>query len=130
MGRKRKRNNIPGGFVAMPRTVLKSKAYIKLKPSSAKALPYFMDKKWRSERGKKSYFVFPYTEAEDFGFAPSTFHNVIKDLIRVGFVDPVDKGGLRSDGKSYNQYTLSYRWKKYGETDFETIEWDQFIPKN
>ena len=113
----------------MPWKLLNSKAYKTLKPSSGKALPYFLGKKYKSERRHKLYFVFSYSEANRLGFAPSTFSNIIRDVIRKGFVDPVDKGGLRGDGKSYNKYTLSDRWEKYGEPNFKRIEWNQFEPK-
>jgi len=49
--------------------------------------------------------------------------------VRKGFIDPFDKGGLKSDGKSYNWFRLSRRWEKYGKEGFETIEWICFQPK-
>lgn len=128
MRRRSKTEKIEGGFVAMPWKLLNSKAYKELKHSSAKALPYFIGKKYKSERGNKLYFTFSYSEAKRLGFAAATFCSVIQDLIRKGFVDPVDKGGLRGDGKSYNKYTLSKRWEKYRALDFKMIEWNQFKP--
>ena len=107
-------------------TLLNSKAYKALKPSSAKALPFFLGKKYKSIGGE---FTFSYSEANRLGFAPATFSNVIRDVISKGFFDPVDKGGLRGVGKSFNKYKFSYRWEKYGETDFIKIEWNTFEPK-
>ena len=129
MARKHGKKKITGGFVAMPWNLLNSKAYKALKPSSAKALPYFLGKRYKSERGNKLYFTFSYSEAKRYGFAPSTFSNIIKDTMRTGFVDPVDKGGLRGCNKSYNKYTLSVRWKLYGEPGFIEKDWEQFEPR-
>lgn len=122
------KDKIRGGFVALPWNVLNSKAYIALKPSSAKALPYFIGKGRNMQRKDKIYFPFPYAEADRLGFAPATFSNLIKDLMGKGFIDPIDKGGLRSDGKSNNMFALSVRWDKYGEHDFEKVEWSTFEP--
>jgi len=74
-------------------------------------------------------FHFSYSEAKRYGYSPATFSKVIQELIRKGFLDPVDKGGLRSDGKSYSFFRLSRRWEKYGCSDFASIEWKCFVPK-
>ena len=34
--------------------------------------------------------------------------------MRKGFIDPVDKGGLRGAGLSCNIFRMSDRWKHYG----------------
>jgi hypothetical protein len=74
-------------------------------------------------------FTFSYKEGERYGFAPATFSKIIQDLVRFGFIDPVDKGGLRGDCKSYNLFKLSKRWEEYGTTNFESLEWRCFVPK-
>jgi hypothetical protein len=130
MGKGTNKQKIVGGFVALPWKLLNSMAYKELTPSSAKALPYFLWKRYKSERGNKLYFTFSYKEGEKYGFALSTFFNVIRDLMEKGFIDPVEKGGLRGDGKSYNKFTLSERWWQYGEPEFKEISWEQFQPKN
>lgn len=110
---KRIKDKIPGGFVPLTWNMLDSKAYIALKPSSAKALPYFAGKGRGFQKKDKIHFSFPYAEAARLGFAPATFNSVISDLMSKGFIDPIDKGGLRGDGKSNNKFALSVRWEKY-----------------
>lgn len=132
-GRKRWRSQdrLPP-FVALTWDMLNSQAYRKLKHSAAKALPYFLGKAKFTYNDPQRYlvdFTFPYKEGQRFGFAVSTFNKIIGELIRKGFVDPVDKGGLRSDCKSYNVFKLSRRWEEYGKKDFEIIEWQCFVPK-
>lgn len=112
--------------------MLNSKAYINLPQSAAKALPYFLGKVKKPFFDPERYlqiFELSYGEADRYGFACSTFSNVIQALVRHGFIDPVDKGGLRSDGKSYNKFRLSKRWENYEQADFEKLEWRCFVPK-
>ncbi len=128
--RKNKRKMPP--FVALPWDILNGSAYLALSPSAGKCLPYFLGK-FKGHFGDPerylSVFSFSYTEAERYGFAPGTFSRVITDLIRVGFIDPDQKGGLRGDRKSYNFFRLSRRWEKYGRADFERIDWQAFCPR-
>ena len=81
-------------FVALPWTMLNSKAYKDLPPSAAKALPYFLGKPKLpfSDPGYYSVeFGLSYGEAKRLGFAPSTYSKVIQALMRAGFIDPVYK---------------------------------------
>jgi len=119
-------------FVPMPWHTLNSKAYVDISPSAAKALPYFLGKYKGPYNDHQRYlleFSFSYSEGKRYGFSPSTFSKVIQELVRKGFIDPVDKGGLRSDGKSYNLFRLSQRWQKYGKDDFEHTDWKCFEPR-
>src|SRR5208283_3666439 len=119
-------------FVAITWDMLNSKAYEEVTYSAAKALPYFLGKCKRHFYDPQRYrleFSFSYSEGKRYGFSPSTFSKVIQELVRKGFIDPVDKGGLRSDGKSYNLFRLSQRWQKYGKNDFEHIDWKCFEPR-
>lgn len=128
---RRKNNSLPP-FVALTWEMLNSKAYKTLKYASAKALPYFLGKIKQNYRDPQRYligFSFSYSEANKLGFAPATFSKVIQELVMKGFIDPVDKGGLRSDGKSYNIFRLSKRWDEYGTNEFEPKDWRCFIPK-
>ncbi len=114
--------------MALTWEVLRSHAYRDLKPSSAKALPYFFGRVQVSYNDPARYatdFVFSYTEARRYGFALGTFARVITDLIEKGFVDPVEKGGLRSDGRSFNRFRLSLRWQKYGTEAFQRKSWNE-----
>lgn len=118
--------------VALSWELLNSPAYKELTQSAGKALPYFLGKAKFVYTDPQRYsliFSFPYSEAIKYGFATSTFSKVIQDLVKKGFIDPVNKGGLRSDMKSYNTFKLSRRWENYGKKQFENIEWRCFIPK-
>lgn len=129
--RKRDRLNNPP-FVALPWKMLNSDAYKNLPPSSAKALPYFFGKikrNWNDAQRFTDQFTFSYREAHRMGFAFATFSKIIQRLVRFGFIDPVDKGGLRGDCKSSNLFKLSQRWEAFGTERFEDIEWRCFSPR-
>ena len=131
MAKGRRGNRLPP-FVPLTWDLLNSKAYIDLPASPAKALPYFLGKVKASYNNPQRYlmeFSFSYSEGKRLGFASATFSHIIKELIKKGFIDPVDKGGLRSDGKSYNIFRLSKRWQQYGNADFKVIEWECFFPR-
>jgi len=135
MPKRRARKKIPNSlppFVALTWGLLNNEAYKQLKSSSAKALPYFLGKFKGGYRDPQRYlteFPFSYSEGRKYGFAPATFSTVIQELVRKGFIDPVDKGGLRSDGKSYNLFKLSERWEKYGTAEFKALDWKCFFPR-
>lgn len=125
----KKKNRLPP-FVALPWDMLNSKAYKDLSHASGKALPYFLGKVKTSFNDPQRYwteFSFSYREASKNGFATTTHHNVICELIAKGFLDPIKKGGLKSDGKGYNLFKLSRRWEQYGKPDFKEIKWHTFI---
>jgi len=119
-------------FSALPWEMLNSSAYIELPHSAAKALPYFIGKvKGRLDDPEryKTEFSFSYREGKRYGFASATFSKVIQSLVAHGMIDPIDKGGLRSDYKSSNKFCLSFRWKNYGKTEFEALNWKCFTPR-
>lgn len=119
-------------FSALPWEMLNSLAYINLPHSAAHALPYFLGKvKGRLDDPErfKAEFSFSYREAKRYGFAPATFSKAIQALVAHGIIDPIDKGGLRSDYKSSNKFSLSFRWKNYGKAEFEALNWKCFQPK-
>lgn len=119
-------------FVALTWTLLNGTAYQRLSHSAAHALPYFLGKVklvYNNPQRYQTEFTFSYAEGKRLGFAVATFYNVIQELIRKGFVDPVDKGGMRSECKSNSVFKLSKRWEAYGTKEFEAIEWKCFQPK-
>ena len=127
-----KRNNKLPPFVPLPWELLNSRAYKDLKYASAKAFPFFLGKRKENYRDIQRYlieFSFSYSEAKKYGFAPATFSKIIRELVGKGFIEPVDKGGLRSEGKSYNLFKLSQRWKEYGTSKFQFIDWRCFTPR-
>ena len=119
-------------FVPLTWEMLNSAAYKELSPSAAKGLPYFLGKvktKYNDPQKYLSEFSFSYTEADRLGFAITTFYRVISRLMANGFIDPVDKGGLRGLCRSYNLFKLSNRWMNYGTPAFNKIEeWRCFKP--
>jgi len=129
VAREKNKNRLPP-FVALPWEMLNSKAYKELSHAAGKALPYFLGKVKTTYNDPQRYwteFSFSYREANKLGFATTTHHNVIRELMAKGFLEPHKKGGLKSDGKSYNLFRLSKRWEKYGTTAFKGIEWHTFI---
>ena len=134
MGRSRgKRPRIAGGFVSYPWHHLNSKAYRDLPASAAKALPHFLGKPHITYANRMIFevdFDFSYREARRrFGFSNGTFHRVLTDLMKFGFIDPVEKGGLRGLGRTGSRFKVSKRWEKYGLDDFEEIRWSSFKPR-
>jgi hypothetical protein len=129
--RRKKSNKLPP-FVPIVWDMLNNVAYKSLKPSAAKALPYFLGKfkgKYRDPQRYLYDFTFSYSEGKRYGFSSSTFSKIIQELIGKGFIDPVDRGGLRSDGRSYNRFRLSRRWEQYGTVDFKHVNWKCLQPR-
>jgi hypothetical protein len=130
MSKKRTNDRLPP-FVAMLWALLNHKAYIALPPTSKAMLPYFLGKvklpgNYNDPAYYKTTFEFSYSEGVRLGCAKRTFHEVIKNLMRFGFLDPVVKGGLRGMRQSPSIFKLSPRWKDYGTGNFQEIHWEQF----
>ena len=134
VGRKRHKMRRGKGppFVAVPYEILNNSAF-KLLPMSAKsALPYFLGKPkifFTEAEYLTTKFSFSYREASKYGYARGTFHRIIVALVSYGFIDPVDKGGLRGFGKSTSLFKLSKRWREFGTPNFQRIEWSEFKPR-
>ena len=130
--KKRSSKKLPP-FVPLTWDLLNSQAYINLTNSAGKALPYFLGKVKlpHGDPGKHlAEFSFSYTEARQYGFANGTHHRVISELMDKGFIDPVDKGGLKGGGLTSSYFKLSERWRKYGAQDFVKVEnWRSFKPR-
>lgn len=127
----KKRDRLPP-FVPLPWQTLNSKSYIELPPSACKALPYFLGKVKVNFGDPQRYlaeFSFSYSEGKRLGFAFATFSKVIQALVHFGFIDPIDKGGLRGNCKTNNLFKLSKRWEAFGSEKFERLEWKTFVPK-
>lgn len=126
MAREKQQAKLPP-FIAITWNMVNSKAYKSLKHSSGKALPYFLGKGRNKTDEHRIYFEFSYSEAKRLGFSQATFFNVISELMRMGFIDPIFKGGLRGYRKSNSKFALSDRWVNFGTPDFKEIEWKEFI---
>ncbi|KKK68008.1 hypothetical protein LCGC14_2948360, partial [marine sediment metagenome] len=48
--------------------------------------------------------------------------NALDQLIGNGFVDPVEKGGIRSEGMTGSKYRLSKRWRHFGKRGFKKMD--------
>lgn len=122
MGKKRKdRNKIPDHFVALTYELLDSKAFKELNGAALKALILFLKKvhTYNPIDRYQSQFTFTYPEAAKRGLAHSSFSRALKELIEIGFIECVSRGGMRFEGNSCSQYRLSKRWEKYGTPEFE-----------
>jgi hypothetical protein len=142
MGRRKTKDDNPP-WVSVFWDILNSATYRDLNHAAGKCLPYFLGKvKIKNYNNAERYeevFKFSYAEAKRYGFAPGTFFKIIQELISKGFIDPEEKGGLKSgwtnkDEKNNatrgsNHFKLSKRWQKYGQPDFESLDWKQFFPK-
>jgi hypothetical protein len=132
MTRKIKRGRLPP-FVPLTWALLNSRAYRECPPSAAKAIPFFLGRVKGVAHDEPGRFLvdfsFSYGEARGLGFAPGTFSGVIQNLVAFGFIDPVDRGGLRGEGKSKSVFRLSRRWEKYGTDAFEKVSWKCSQPR-
>lgn len=82
-----------------------------------------------AKRGRRKFvvvdedFSFTYDEAMIRGMSKMQFWRGMRELVSVGFVDPIHQGsGLHRD---FSLYRLSARWKRFGQGDFENKQ----IPK-
>lgn len=117
-------------FVALPWALLNSKAFKDMTSSAGKALPYFRGKiklPFNDLNYHRIDFSLSYKEAISLGFSRGTFSKIIPELVGKGFIDPVEKGGLRGFGKTTSLFKLSERWKNYGTTEFKKIDWKTFF---
>ena len=122
MARKRKeRNRIEGPFVPITYEMMDSKAFEELNATALKTL-ILSFRKVKTNNPIDRYqtqFTFTYPEAAKHGLGHSSFSRALKELIAIGFIDCVSKGGMRFEGNSSSQYRLSKRWEKYGTHGFE-----------
>jgi hypothetical protein len=123
-----KQKNKPG-YVVISWDILNSEAYKAILPMSAKLLPYFLGKPKKGTLDPAYYtstFSFTYGEASRFGCSRRNFPRVIADLMLCGFIDPVEKGGLRGYGLASSIFKLSARWRRFRKPDFVEIRWESF----
>ena len=89
-------------------------------------------RKWKKERvgGRKKIvytnegFIFPYAEAAFLNIGTTQFWKNMNQLIALGFIDLVYRGGWyqkHERERDYSVYRLSDRWKKYGTPEFERV---------
>lgn len=130
MGKDLTKRRLPP-FVAMLWDVLNGKAFKALPPTAGKMLPYFLGKvqlpgNFRDPQYYRTHFTFTYTEGQSYGCSRKTFYEVLRALMRYGFIDPVKRGGLRGYSLTSSVFKLSDRWKHYGTATFVEVQWEAF----
>lgn len=104
--------------------MLDSKAFKSLSANAIRALIRFLQKRTWTGKKKERVFrntgiVFTYSEAEELEISISSFHDIIKKLYEVGFIEIEHQGGGLA--KDCSRYALSERWKTYGTTHFKPV---------
>ena len=115
--------------VVFEQKLLKSKAYRALKtPTAYFVLGIFMTRRKMARVGRQGKdnwditnngeIVFTYQEAKTtYGISSGAFRKAIDELRHKGFIDIFESGaGLH---RSANLYSISDRWKLYGETEYK-----------
>ena len=110
---------------------MNSAAYKALSPSAAKALPFFLAKvkiPVADEQRYRETFILSYGELKASAkISDKTCSKVFQELVGIGLIHPVEKGGLRGHGKGCSKYKLSKRWEQYGQPGFHEISLKEFV---
>lgn len=115
--------------VYVPWEIMQSKAFRELSASAIRVFLRLLQKRsWtytgRGSHKKREYtngnLAFTYAEAKSFGISSTAFHDSIKRLIDVGFIDLEHQGGAFA--KDYSRYAISERWCNYGTENFKCVE--------
>ena len=107
---------IEGGFVPLPHNLMESEAYKSLKTTAKVAFLYFLrDKK----SGHQTDVTLTCSQAQRYRVcqSPSSFAKAKRQLVKHGFLDPVDGGGLNAPAI----FRLSDRWKHFGTDRFNDV---------
>lgn len=114
-GREKLKLKLPP-FVPIFLKELDSPAFHKLNGNSAKLYCYLKRACSRAAGNKPAnsvtVFGFSYAEGERYGFARQTFRRAISELAGNGFIELVEKGGLRGAGGVCSKYRLSNVWSE------------------
>ena len=112
------RKNKLGSFVALGRPLLSSLAFTSLCSSAKIAYAYFLyDKK----NNHQDQVILTFSQAKKFNVcrSQSTFTKIKKELVKHGFLDPLDGGGLNAPAI----FKVSNRWNRYGNEDFKELKY-------
>jgi hypothetical protein len=73
--------------------------------------------------------IFTYAEAKELKIKSSqTFYRVIRELVEEkGFIDISESGNWYQ--KVPNKFAISYRWKRFGTSEYERVEIPRSLPK-
>jgi len=115
--------------VTFDRALFKSEAFRSLSGTQKTVLFDFLLKRRMGKAGKRGQWdivnngeiEYTYSEAEKKGIPRSTFMKTLDVLISRGFIDVSHSGnGGRKGDKSL--YSISERWRKWGEKDFVVVK--------
>ena len=112
------RKNKLGSFVALGRPLLSSSAFTSLCSSAKIAYAYFLYDKKNAHEDK---VILTFSQAKKFNVcrSQSTFTKIKKELVKHGFLDPLDGGGLNAPAI----FKVSNRWNRYGNEDFKELKY-------
>ena len=112
------RKNILGSFVPLGRPLLSSLAFTSLCSSAKIAYAYFLYDKKNAHEDK---VILTFSQAKKFNIcrSQSTFTKIKKELVKHGFLDPFDGGGLNAPAI----FKVSNRWNRYGNEDFKELKY-------
>ena len=120
--RKKNKNKFEGPFVGIEYKILKSEAF---KDLSVHAKWLYFEFKYRFYGDNEHRIIFTYQEAKKI-MAIETFIKARNQLIEVGIIDIIKRGGLEKQPMIYG---LSDRWRKFGTKDFIEIDIKKVLPK-
>lgn len=110
----------------MTGAMLQSPALRKLSGTGLFILLRFLQKRewiYNKRRRRVEYLdieiPFTYEEAVCLGISLSSFHQNMRRLVELGFIDVVHQGGAY--GHDYSRYKLSDRWMDYGTDRFRKV---------
>lgn len=109
-------------YAQIEEKLVKSKAFEGLK---AHTKWLFVEFRLRFKGDNPRGIIFPYNEAKKI-IDLVTFRADVRELIKLGFLDLVKRGGF------YNQphiYGLSNRWRRYGTKEFIEVNIDKLFPE-
>ena len=112
------RKNKLGSFVPLQRPLLRSLAFLSLSNTAKIAYTYFLYDKKSSHQDE---VVLTFSQAKNFKVcqSQSTFTKIKRELVKHGFLDPLDPGGLNAPAI----FKVSYRWNRYGYEDFKELQY-------
>ena len=112
------RKNKLGSFVPLGRPLLSSLAFTSLCSSAKIAYAYFLYDKKNAHEDK---VILTFSQAKKFNVcrSQSTFTKIKKELVKHGFLDPLDGGGLNAPAI----FKVSNRWNRYGNEDFKELKY-------
>lgn len=120
--RRKRKNKIDGEFTYLENKLTDSAPWKNL-PIRACYLYFEIRKKWAGR--DRARIVFTHREAREF-MTENTFKKHRNKLVKNGFIDVVDRGGLWGQKAIF---ALSNRWKKWGTKDFKEVDLKKIFPK-